>query len=688
MLDNPALYSHLAAFLAFGALSLLLIGSWRKRGYRSALLVAAGLTATWAGVVSLSTKLAYPLVNWMLLTELMRNASWLYLLCTLLDWQMGHERHVLGTARWRGYFALTIGASAILVFVLPTASPSTSYNPLFRDAVFCLWLGIAVGGLLLLEQIYRNAATGERWATKYLCLGLGVIFAYDFFMYAQALLLNQLEQTIWQARGIAVALTAPLLAVSFARHTSWTVDIHVSRHVVFHSVTLVAAGLYLIFMAIVGYFISLVGGDWGVVIQVAFLLAAGLCLVILLFSGTIRARTRVWLSKHFFSYKYDYREEWHSFTRNLSQGADNVPTSIISSIAELVNSPGGHLWRCSPQIKPSLLGNWQAPKPKDDQGLKDIAAWIENTKWIIDVQEFRSSPDLYEGLNLPDWLWSDEQTRLLVPLLLDTRLVGIVALRKSNLTQELNWEDRDLLKSAGRQAAAHLGQYLANQSLIENRQFEAFNRLSAYVIHDLKNILAQQSLIVSNADRHKDNPAFVDDVIATVENSVTRMQRLMAQMRTGMRGSNVKSIDVADLLQDCIAAHSTRNPVPLLQAPVAEDAVVDADREQLGNVFNHLISNAQEATSPKGEIALSICSKDFEVQVDIIDTGCGMDEDFVHNRLFKAFDSTKGLTGMGIGAFESREFVRSLGGDITVESNPGIGSRFTVVLPSSSKNKD
>ncbi|HIE53640.1 MAG TPA: PEP-CTERM system histidine kinase PrsK, partial [Chromatiaceae bacterium] len=215
---------------------------------------------------------------------------------------------------------------------------------------------------------------------------------------------------------------------------------------------------------------------------------------------------------------------------------------------------------------------------------------------------------------------------------------------------------------------------------MQARQFEAFNRLSAYIVHDLKNILAQQSLVISNAEKHKHNPAFVDDVIATVANSVQRMTRLMEQMRSGLRGGKVRPLKLARLLTEVIERRSSNQPVPRLEAE-DEKIGVEADAEQLATVFGHLIQNAQEATKNDGHIEVRLFRQGEQAIIEIQDDGVGMDATFINERLFKPFDSTKGLTGMGIGVFESREYIRSLGGDIQVQSEPGEGSLFRIWLP-------
>jgi putative PEP-CTERM system histidine kinase len=541
-----------------------------------------------------------------------------------------------------------------------------------------LWLSGAIGGLLLVEQVYRNAREEERWGIKFLCLGLGAVFAYDFFMYAEALLFRKLNPQLWQARGLVSALVVPWLVVAIARNRNWRMDVHVSRHVVFHTVTLMGAGLYLLGMAVIGYFIKYLGGAWGGVLQASFLAASGALLFTLLFSGTLRARLRVFLSKHFFSYRYDYRVEWLKFTEGLAALDDEAPEGIIRAMAPIALSPGGFLLYRGASGNLDSSAEWELDIPNMPT-MGNLVDWVTRTAWVIDLREWRNSPDMYDDLELPDWLRQSDKLWLVVPLLFKETVEGLLFLARTDLKTSVNWEDRDLLKTAGRQAAALLAQQRASRALVEARQFDAFNRLSAYVIHDLKNILAQQSLMVANAQKHRENPAFVDDMISTVENSVKRMQRLMDQMRRGMRSAEFRPLDLAQLLDSAVATRSNVAPRPILEETSA--TWVTADRERLSTVFGHLLQNAQEATPAEGSIRVRLDLRDSLAVVEIQDTGCGMSENFVRKKLFKPFESTKGLTGMGIGAFESREYVRQLGGDITVASAEGQGTTFTIILP-------
>ncbi len=686
MLSNIGLYSYGAALLAYIMLIVLVFIARRNHPLGSALLAATSLTALWAAVVTVSTVLIEPRIVLIQLAEVARNAAWIFVLLKLIGLRLQGTNQILASNRWIPWFAFAV--SLILLALLAAEPLMRQLTPLYDlslYASFSAWIAMSIVGLLLLEQFFRNSNEGELWGTKHLCLGLGILFTFDFFMYAEGLLFRQLDRNVWQARGIITTMAAVLMAVSISRTDRGQAQensqgVHLSRHVAFHSLTLMASGVYLIIMALAAYFIRYLGGTWGGVLQISFLCASGLTLIVLLFSGHIRASARVWLSKNFFSYKYDYRLEWLQFTEILASGNRDIPENITRAVANLAKSPAGILWSRSEDGRFNIVANWEMPLPDTDIDLRELSQWLQIHGWIVDLREWRKAPDVYRNLELPKVLTGIPRAWLIIPLLFGDRLQGILLLRESDLLRDLNWEDRDLLKLAGRQAASHLAQFQADRALVESRQFEAFNRLSAYVIHDLKNILAQLSLMVANAQKHKHNPEFIDDMVNTVSNTVNRMSKLMAQLRSDTGQTEQQNFELAELLEKVVTESQLRAPTPEF-AVVEGRFTLTCDRERLHTVFGHLVQNAQEATDNNGHIIVRLLRSHGAAVVEIEDTGIGMAEDFIRHRLFKPFDSTKGLTGMGIGAFESRDFIRSLGGDISVQSTPGLGSVFRVHIP-------
>ncbi|MET0012504.1 MAG: XrtA/PEP-CTERM system histidine kinase PrsK [Sedimenticola sp.] len=669
--------SYLFAFLAFLVLSTLLVISWRKHAVSSLTILASLSSTIWAGISASSMQYGYPAFDVVHVAELARDASWCFFLLSILRTDKPDQR-----IRWIFAFTTALTITSLLIVAEPFISRFITLPYLLRtDTLLFAWIIFSITGLFLVEQLFRNATQGNRWAIKHIGLGLGGLFAYDFFMFSDALLFKHLNEHLWNARGIINGFMVPLIAISIARNPKWKLDIHVSRQAVFHSTTFLGAGIYLLLMAGAGYYIRSFGGQWGITLQIVFLSGAVILLFVLLFSGRIRAKIRVLLSKHFFSYKYDYREEWLKFSNTLSASDEEVPERLIHAIAAFVNSQGGTLW-VDKKHRLDLLGRWRAPDP----GFSSISLgaelreFFDQKQWILDLHEYENDPDVYDNFDLPDEILQLPGNWLVIPLYSKEKLQGLILLLESEVQKTLNWEDRDLLKTAAQQASIYLTQYQADRELMQARQFEAFHRLSAYVIHDLKNILAQQSLLLANAEKHRHKPQFIDDVFKTIKSSVDRMTRLMEQMQSGIRGNNPVQINLNELLSNVVEHHSNRNPNPTLTLP-GLDVHISADHEQIATVLGHLIQNAQEATDKSGIVEVRLTQHSEQAIIEVEDDGHGMDDAFIRERLFKPFDSTKGLTGMGIGVFESRELIRALGGEISVKSSLGEGTRFRIELP-------
>jgi putative PEP-CTERM system histidine kinase len=285
--------------------------------------------------------------------------------------------------------------------------------------------------------------------------------------------------------------------------------------------------------------------------------------------------------------------------------------------------------------------------------------------------------------------------RLVVPLTHGEELIGFAVLADPPPPFKPNYEDRDLLKTVGRHVAVHLAQYEADRRLSESRQFEAYHRLTAFVMHDLKNLAAQLALIVSNAEKHKRNPEFVDDSIATIANSTERMQRLIAQLQRREVQSLARRVSLVEIARVAAERCAVRKPVPVCRA-MDDDVWVEADPERLTMVVEHVIRNAQDATPVDGLVRVAVGYEGAAAEGEVVDTtrlrvptavlvvsdtGAGMSRDFIQERLFKPFDTTKGSKGMGIGAYQVREYVQSLGGRVEVRSEVGGGTRFSLRLP-------
>lgn len=679
------LYGYGFSALLFALLALVLLTGWRGRLQGGLLVLAVAVSAVWA--LALSVHMGWQLLPdyWTRGLWALRNLTWFLFLIRLLGLQgAGQPADARRLRRARAaMFALTL----IIVLPLQVLLPA-GQDALYSDlsvARLLFQLAASVVGLVLVEQVFRNTPWQHRWGIKFLCLGVGGLFAFDFFLYADALLFQRLDPNLWAARGAVTALSAPLIGVAAARNPQWSFDLFVSRKVVFHSTALFAAGIYLLLMSLVGYYIRYLGGEWSAALQVIFFFGAGMVLIVLLFSGQLRSRLKVWVSKHFFNYRYDYREEWLRLIRVLSGQALQapLPERVIHALGELVDSPGGLLWLRGEGGQFEHVQTWNLPEDTIDKGADfgGLADFLRQRLWVINLAELRRDAGTHAGLVVPEAILADERLWLVVPLALGEEVMGFVILLRARAAQVVDWEVMDMLKTAARQAASYLALERAARALADARQFAGFNRLSAFVVHDLKNLIAQLSLVAKNAERHRHNPAFLDDAVSTIRNSVEKMNRLLGQLRTPGAGRGGGVHDLRQVVAEVVRARAVQEPAPELDAEGQAPLEVEADADRLGAIISHIVQNAQEATASGGRVQVRLRRQGTQALIEVSDTGVGMDAQFVRDRLFTPFDSTKGLTGMGVGAYEAREFVHALGGRVAVESTPGRGTVFRLFIP-------
>lgn len=670
--------AYLICAAAYLALLLASFTLWRRRIAGSALAAAFGAQSAWAVAAgAAASDTSVPFLALMAL-ECVRGLAW----CLVLARALGRSADpALGRTAVRVLAGVTLAALVALAATGLLAPVGSALDYLVR---VWLWSGLALAviGLVLVEQVARNTRASHQWELKHLWLAIGAIFTFDLCLFSIFLVRGGIEPALWAARGVVNVLPAGLLAVSLHRMRVWQSETFLSPRIAFFNTTLLAAACYVLAIAAVSYFIGVLGGTWGTVAQAAFLAGGVLLFAVAALSHQFRAWLRVMLTKHLLPYRYDYRREWQRLTRALSESADApVYERIAAVMASFVECASGGLWLRDAQGDYVPAGGALAPAGAAHvAGADAFLAHLRDHEWIYDLEDLRSARPQQRLPAPPQWLLADTRIWLVVPLVCAGNLVGFVAVGQPLARAPLTWEELDLLRAAGRQVASFLAFEQAAKRLAEAQQFEAVNRLSAVLMHDLRHLIAQQALVVENAARHRRNPEFVDDAILTIENCVQRMNRLMEELRSGVLTEMARRVELGELCSEVAQRCAARAPGPVLSVQDRGLEVV-VNRERLQSVLEHLVRNAQDATPPSGSISLIVRRAAQRAVVEVSDTGAGMDEQFIRTRLFRPFETTKGSEGMGIGAYDAREFVRKCGGDIQVRSEPGRGTTFTVSLP-------
>ncbi len=688
---NLGLISYLGSALAFGFFAVLLLFGKLNNDQGKLLLFVVIVQTLWAVFAALFAR-DTEMAGLYHLFESLRYAGWYLFFFKLLELiprrQDDDSRFLKHALILSIIFVFVVLIGEVVVAVWLDASSAEKFI-LFRNMGHIL---LAIIGLAVIEQLYRNTAPRHRWAVKYLYLAAGGIFAFDLYLYSQAFLLHGIDRGIWEIRGIINALMVPLMVMAVARNKAWSRNIFVSRHVVLSTTTLLGAGVYLLLIAASGFYLRESGGDWGRTLQIVFFSLSLVLLALIMMSGQLRAHALVFIGKHFYRNKYDYRNEWLRLTKELdeSRNTDNEYEAVIQALANIVGARGGLLWLYDD--KKLNLENVAVLNVERVEATESIDSqfiyFIDETGYIINLNELVSHKSEYRTLEIPGWVSSLDRPWLIVPLISADVLTGFVVLVKPLLIRSINWEDRDLLKTAANQTASYLTILKTSKSLAMARQFEVFNRLSAYMVHDLKNVAAELQLIGRNAAKHGDNPEFVKDAFDTVDNAAGDIQRLLEHLRghAVQPGKNVV-VDLCGLIREVVVIKKDTFPTPVFESSCSENLVL-AEKGQLQNVLLHLVENAQQATLETGYVKIGLENQKSESVITISDNGSGMDEEFILNRLFNPFDTTKGNAGMGIGMYESREYIHQLGGEIKVMSDPGDGTVIEIHIPAISEGHE
>ena len=548
--------------------------------------------------------------------------------------------------------------------------------------IFMFFLAFNLWQMVLLEQLFRNASNKSKWALWPLIIALGTMSIFEFVIYAQAYMVNQLEFLLWYIRPLITLISVPFLLISTRRMKDWSVRVFVSRNVVFYSSMLLIAGGYLLIMAFAGYVINYIGGEWGTALSITFLVLASVVLLTLIITDTLRRKVKVFITKNFFANKYEYRDEWLNLIEKIettsAESYYQMATQIM--ISKLDVEAGGLLKKANSTNFQVKYTDGLLFEPELTAQLLKLATFCHKKGWIIDIQEYIKTPDLYDNLIIDIDIFKAQNINIIVPIFIGRAFYGMFVLAGRKEFKQLNWEDRDLLFAISKQLGNFISLHEANDRIAESKQFDAFNRMSAFLVHDLKNVQAQLGLINANAKKHRENPAFIDDVFETVESATARLEKMLTQLRNKQaEQSKAKKVDVSDVLAKVVAQCNIR--MPLVSLDVSSSCMLTTDDETLHSVLNHLIQNAQEATSSDGWVKINLSTTESDVIITIADNGCGMNEEFIKNRLFKPFDTTKGNAGMGIGVFEAKQFFEGNAGSLAVKSIENEGTVFTLTLP-------
>jgi putative PEP-CTERM system histidine kinase len=605
----------------------------------------------------------------------------------------------LARSRW-----LVIGA-----LLIPLLSLTVLYNPFFHVVAYeppaqgwGLRLGesaktlsvlILVSTVLILtniERTFRAAVGTMRWRIKFLVVGLGVIFGARIYTGSQTLLFSQYSVSQLTVEATALLIGCTLITVAYARSGFGDIDVYPSRAVLHTSVTVLLTGAYLFVIGVLAQIVARFGGAASFPIVALVVLLGTATLAILLLSDRARQSLQLFVSRHFKRPQYDFRQIWARFAQTLSVALDE--TTLTSTASRLISDTFGALsvsvWlfderrerliRVSStsdggQAQTDDLVNSLRGKALDSAELIKLSRPFDlgraKDKWARDLKE-RSTGQFRTGGN-----------PICLPLVGREHWLGAIVLADRVRGLDYSAEEMDLLKCIGEQVAASLLKLRLTEEIMERKELEAFQTMSAFLIHDLKNAASTLGLMLENLPAHFDNPAFRQDALQGIGSAASRINDLINRMNALGHELRLKSAEldlnlvVTEALGNLNGTLATKLVTKFNQVPK-----ILADGQQLQSVFTNLLLNARDAVGTDGRITVETTRQGDWVALSVSDNGCGMTEQFMRNSLFRPFRSTK-KKGLGIGMFQSKTIVEAHHGRIHVESELGVGTTFRVMLP-------
>lgn len=650
--------------------------------------ISCGVTALWAAALALAQVSA---IAGMVaaVAETARAISWLMFFCVSLGASAGFWQRLNLRNRARERFWILCGTLCVTGFGVLFA---TGFGP---SALIGFWqISVAIATLLLLENLLRNADDRSRGRMQTLCLGIGLVVVYDLFFYASLLGSSHIDPLFIAVRGYVAGAGALFILAAMLRGRKWRGDVTLSRTVVFHSAALTGSGFYLVTTSVAGEYLRLHSGSWGPAFEIAFLVTALVLLVVVLESASVRARASVFISKHFFRLKYDYRTVWLDFIGKMADrdARENLHLRTLQAVAGAFDCRSGTLWALqqptAAYVPMAMMNVTEGRHPII--GVEDhLPRYMLDTTWIVDTRQCLRDPAFYGGLSLPGWLAELDrasQAWIVVPLIHNHTLEAFIVLAPPpGGRRSLGWEDFDLLKTVGAQAASYLAEERASRELGDAQKFADINRRVAFVMHDIKNVAGQMSLLRQNALRHGDNPEFQKDMIEAVGNAADRLRGMLAQLAADPRAgaAAAEAAKPQEIALVPVVAHVVerwRAAFPQLGiVTTADDVRAIGTETGVATVLDHLIQNAVEAVGENGAIRVAVSASSAEAMIEVIDNGPGMTPQFICDHLFRPLGTSK-PTGSGIGAFQALKTVREMGGRLDVDSNTGQGTTMRVIL--------
>jgi putative PEP-CTERM system histidine kinase len=545
----------------------------------------------------------------------------------------------------------------------------------------------AVVVLMNLERTFRSAVGTMQWRIKFIVIGLGIIFGARVYTTSQALLFSEGILVLSGVDSAALLIGCALMVVAFLRSGFGEIDVYPSHAVLRTSVTFVLAGGYLVVVGVLAQVVASTGKAEAFELQTLIVLLAFAGLAIVLLSNRFRQKIRSLVSRHFKRPQYDFRQIWTRVTRSMSSafGQPAMCAAAAKLISETFNVLSVSIWLLD-EDRLAFGASTSRSASEASAVLQDPQQTFARIRMLRKPFELeKAKGDHIEALKQISLnQFRTGGNRICVPLCAGNNCMGIAILADRVGGTPYSIEEFDLLKCIGDQVAVGLLNLRLTDEITSGKELEAFQAMSAFFVHDLKNAASTLSLTLKNLPLHFDDPAFRQDVLRGIGETTERINQLISRLTALRRLElNLAEVDLNSVVDDAVNGMNGTLNVRVMR-DFRLQPKVRLDRDQFGSVINNLLLNARDAVGSEGEVKIQTAAENEWAIVSVADNGCGMTPEFVRSSLFRPFQTTK-KKGLGIGMFQSKMIVEAHQGRILVKSEPAVGTTFRIMLPLSTQ---
>lgn len=571
--------------------------------------------------------------------------------------------------------------------ILGSNAPFFIIGPVGRYFYIYILLAMVLS-LAQMENTLRSSSGAKRWQIKYVIFGVGAILAFFIYLSSQKLLISTINILNIPLTSSVIIISTSIMALFIVRNRLLDTDIFISRHIIYNSVTILIAGIYLISVGIISYGIRYFNIPFPHFFITLLVFVSVLALVIILFTATLRRRAQLFINRHFYKHKYEFRDKWMETTERLSSKMtiEGIQSALIDMVSETMGAKTLHLYLYDPISDTySAASEGLAPEFKKIKNPHPLTTHIKTYTQPFLIKELKDRTTEPPQCAALDALIGATGAVLCAPLSANQDTIGFILQGEDQSGEPYRQDDFEILKAMATQAAVQIKNIKLTKELMDAKEVETFHRMSTFIMHDLKNLANSLSLLNQNAKSNIDNPEFQRDAIKTIENTVTRMKGLIERLSPASGEIEIKKeqVDLKILVDSVIKKiplSGNKNVIIVVDMEHIPLPVISIDTDAIEMVFLNIFTNAYESLKEEGQITVSALINEDSVELKISDNGMGMSKEFIETSLFKPFKTTK-KKGFGIGLFQCKTIIEAHGGNIDVRSKEGQGTTLTVRLP-------